>query len=93
MKKVTIITGRTALKLGKAFTIVLLFISITACAQDTIFVKTFKVPYNILVSKKTGLIEKVWWRKVKVQSGYIIKYADSTYAINGKMLKMYPGQF
>lgn len=53
--------------------------------SDTIYVKEIKVPYNGLVDKK-GRVVKVWYRVIKVDSGYIIKNEDS-YVINGKKIK------
>ena len=68
------------------FCAIMIFIVWKATAQDTLYMKTKRVPYDVLVNK-AGAITKVWYRKVKVDSGYIIAYADGSYRINGRLMK------
>jgi hypothetical protein len=72
------------------FTAIVLLTSFNAFCQDTIHVNKVRVA-NVLINKKTGMIEKKWFRTVKVKTGYIIKNADGMYVINGR--EMLPNDF
>jgi hypothetical protein len=64
--------------------------SASCFAQDTIHVERVLVK-NQLINAKTGKVMRIWWRKKKVKSGYIIKQPDGLYVINGKV--MVPNDF
>ena len=64
--------------------LLMIFITFRAFCQDTLRIKKVSVPYNGLINKKTGAVEKIWYRKVKVESGYITKNSDGTWNVNGR---------
>jgi len=63
-----------------------IFIAFKSAAQDTIRVK--KVPVvNVLVDR-WGNIKKMWYRNIKVKSGYIIKQDNGFYLVNNHEMKL-----
>ena len=58
----------------------------TAFCQDTIPTKKVLVVKQEL-SRKTGKVQRQWWRKMTVKSGYIIKESNGLYLINGKEMR------
>lgn len=57
----------------------------TCAAQDTVYTKHVKVA--VPVYAYNGRLERLFFKNVKVKSGYIIKYSDSTALINNRRLK------
>ena len=85
MKKITVN------QFGISVMIICLILGFATCkalCQDTIHIKKVSVPYNILVNKQTGKLEKVWYRKVKVESGFITRKTDSTWLVNGREVSL-----
>lgn len=68
-----------------ALFIALLFVSVIAFSQDTIRVEKVLVK-NQLINVKNNKVMRIWWRKKKVKTGYIIKRPDGLFVINGKVM-------
>jgi hypothetical protein len=69
-----------------------LLVTITSFAQDTIYCKKVRIRNTIGISMKTGkVLYASHLRRVKVDSGYIIKLKNGMYLINGK--ERYPSNF
>jgi hypothetical protein len=66
--------------------ITLLFTISLSYSQDTIPARKVKI-CNQLVNRKTGKVERNFYRWIKVKKGYIIRESDSLYVINGKEMK------
>ena len=66
----------------KLFVVLLMMLPFLGNA-DTIYVKKVKVPYNSIIDSRGKI--KVWYKKVKVNQGYIIKESDC-YVINDKRI-------
>jgi hypothetical protein len=58
----------------------------SAFCQDTIPTKKVLV-VNQELSRKTGKVQRQWFRKMTVKSGYIVKLPNGFYLINGKEMK------
>ena len=91
MNKITIKDAALASCMALLIVILIIVFMTPAKAQatkksfaDTIYCNKIRVPYNGLINKKTGKIEKIWYRKVKVYSGYITREKDSTWIVNGR---------
>lgn len=61
----------------------MIFTTYKSFCQDTLHMNKVKVAYNGLVSK-SGHVEHIWYRKVKVRSGYITKNNDGSWMVNGR---------
>lgn len=67
--------------------LLLIIAYLSSSAQDTMYMKKAKVPYNALVNK-FGMVERVWYKKVKVKSGYIIRKTNGDYVINDRIIRV-----
>lgn len=59
-------------------------------SQDTIYTRKVMIA-NAQLSRKTGKIQRIWYKKLTVKSGYIIKQTNGLFLINGK--EMVPDNF
>jgi len=55
---------------------------------DTIFTKKVK-PATVEMNRKTGKVQRIWFKTVKVKSGFIPRINDSLWLVNGRALKMH----
>lgn len=65
----------------------MIFLTLSAYAQDTIPARKVKIAQNVGISMKDGHVLYVHPRWTKVKSGFIIKKSDTVYVINGKEYK------
>lgn len=89
MKKITF--KKTALIICM-FCIAMIFLTVAASAQDTVYTSRVHVRNSIGISKKTGHIiyaSPLHWEKVK--TGYIIKETNGMCVVNGR--EVYPGDY
>ncbi len=71
----------------KLLIIALVLIASSASAQsfDTFHVEKVLIK-NQLINAKNGKVMRVWWKKKKVKSGYIVRRPDGMFVINGKVM-------
>lgn len=69
------------------FLFIFILIAFTGFSQttDTFYVEKVLIK-NELISPKNGKVMRVWWKKKKVKSGYILRQPDGTFVINGKVM-------